>query len=188
MNIYIGVTNFAGLFEPAAPRTLLRWQAETALWVIVFSGVVTFVLLKLVGLVIPLRASDEELEIGDHAIHGHEVYPADVASLGSFGRTPHFSRRRRPEDVSGRGPQQRALRVRGHRRTASFPRPTLAPKLPPRGGRTARGVSLPATYPPTGRTSPLTIFPGRLCEGRPGGRCAAIVGRRDGGWRVQALA
>ena len=65
--------------------TLLRWQAETALWVILWSGIVTFVLLKLVGLLIPLRATDEELEIGDHAIHGHEVYPADVATLGSFG-------------------------------------------------------------------------------------------------------
>ena len=49
MNIYIGLTNFAGLFQPGGNATLLRWQAETALWVIVFSGVVTFVLLKLVG-------------------------------------------------------------------------------------------------------------------------------------------
>jgi Amt family ammonium transporter len=62
--------------------TLLRWQAETALWVIVFSGVVTFILLKLVGIFVPLRLSDEELEIGDHAIHGNEVYPSDVPTLG----------------------------------------------------------------------------------------------------------
>jgi Amt family ammonium transporter len=62
--------------------TLLRWQAETAAWVIVFSGVVTFVLLKLVGIFLPLRLSDEELEIGDHAIHGNEVYPSDVPTLG----------------------------------------------------------------------------------------------------------
>jgi Amt family ammonium transporter len=88
MNIYHGLTNFTGLFQPSGTATLLRWQAETALWVIVFSGIVTFVLLKLVGLVISLRATDEELEIGDHAIHGHEVYPADVASLGTFGTTP----------------------------------------------------------------------------------------------------
>jgi len=88
MNIYIGATNFAGLFEPGGNATLLRWQAETALWVIVFSAVGTYVLLKLVGLVIPLRASDADLEIGDHAIHGHEVYPADVASLGTFGSAP----------------------------------------------------------------------------------------------------
>jgi Amt family ammonium transporter len=85
MNIYVGATNFAGLFQPGGNATLLRWQAETGLWVIVWSAVVTFILLKIVGLVIPLRATDEELEIGDHAIHGHEVYPADVATLGSFG-------------------------------------------------------------------------------------------------------
>src|SRR5665213_231857 len=88
MNVYHGLTNFTGLFQPGGTATLLRWQAETGLWVIVFSGVVTFVLLKLVGLVIPLRHSDADLEIGDHAIHGHEVYPADVASLGTFGSPP----------------------------------------------------------------------------------------------------
>ncbi len=62
--------------------TLLRWQAEAGLWVIVFSGVMTFILLKLVGIFIPLRLTDEELEIGDHAIHGNEVYPSDVPTLG----------------------------------------------------------------------------------------------------------
>src|SRR6476659_6288812 len=51
---------------------LLRWQAETAGWVIIFSGVMTFVLLKIIGIFLPLRLSDEELEIGDHAIHGNE--------------------------------------------------------------------------------------------------------------------
>ncbi len=62
--------------------TLLRWQAETAGLVIIFSGVMTFILLKLVGIFVPLRLSDEELEIGDHAIHGNEVYPSDVPTLG----------------------------------------------------------------------------------------------------------
>ncbi|HWY17733.1 MAG TPA: ammonium transporter [Solirubrobacteraceae bacterium] len=62
--------------------TLLRWQAEAAAFVIVFSGAMTFVLLKLVSIVMPLRLSDEELEIGDHAIHGNEVYPSDVPTLG----------------------------------------------------------------------------------------------------------
>jgi len=81
---YINGSFFSGLIISGS-GTLLRWQAETALWVILWSGVVTYILLKLVGLVIPLRCTDEELEIGDHAIHGHEVYPADVATLGSFG-------------------------------------------------------------------------------------------------------
>jgi Amt family ammonium transporter len=62
--------------------TLLKWQALAGLWVIVFSGVVTFILLKIVGIFFPLRLSDEELEIGDHAIHGNEVYPSDVPTLG----------------------------------------------------------------------------------------------------------
>ena len=62
--------------------TLLKWQAFAALFVIVFSAVITFILLKLVGLFVPLRMSEENMEIGDTAEHGHEVYPSDVPSLG----------------------------------------------------------------------------------------------------------
>ena len=61
---------------------LLGWQALTALWVIAFSAAGTFVLLKLVGLVVPLRMTEEDMEEGDIAVHGHEVYPSDVPSLG----------------------------------------------------------------------------------------------------------
>jgi Amt family ammonium transporter len=83
---YIGVKGAPNI--PGLPGvihgswTLLRWQAETAGWVIAFSGIVTFILLKVVGIFVPLRHSDEELEIGDHAIHGNEVYPSDVPTLG----------------------------------------------------------------------------------------------------------
>jgi ammonium transporter, Amt family len=69
-------------FSVTGSLHLLKWQAFTALWVIVFAAVGTFVLLKLVGLFIPLRMTDEELEAGDIAIHGHEVYPSDIPSLG----------------------------------------------------------------------------------------------------------
>jgi len=61
---------------------LLKWQALTALWVVLFSAVGTFVLLKLVGVVVPLRMSEEDMEMGDLAVHGHEVYPSDIPSLG----------------------------------------------------------------------------------------------------------
>ena len=61
---------------------LLGWQARTALWVIVFSAIGTYILLKLVGLFVPLRMTEEEMEEGDIAVHGHEVYPSDVPSLG----------------------------------------------------------------------------------------------------------
>jgi Amt family ammonium transporter len=61
---------------------LLKWQLLAALWVIVFSSIATFVILKLVGLFVPLRMSEKDMETGDLAVHGHEVYPSDVPSLG----------------------------------------------------------------------------------------------------------
>jgi hypothetical protein len=33
-------------------------------------------------LFVPLRMSEKNMEIGDVAEHGHEVYPSDVPSLG----------------------------------------------------------------------------------------------------------
>jgi Amt family ammonium transporter len=68
--------------------TLLEWQFLAAAFVIVWSAAATFVLLKLVGLVVPLRMSEENMEIGDTAEHGHEVYPSDVPSLGYPGGIP----------------------------------------------------------------------------------------------------
>jgi ammonium transporter, Amt family len=85
MIVYIGLGNTASFSAVGAIHhhwALLRWQAETAAWVIIYSGAMTFLLLKLVGIFVPLRLSQEELEIGDHAIHGNEVYPSDVPTLG----------------------------------------------------------------------------------------------------------
>ena len=65
--------------------TLIKWQALAGLFIICFDGIMTFIILKLISIFIPLRLSDEELEIGDHAIHGNEVYPADVPTLGATG-------------------------------------------------------------------------------------------------------
>jgi len=61
---------------------LLKWQLFAGLFVIVWSASATFILLKLVGLFVPLRMSEENMEIGDTAEHGHEVYPSDIPSLG----------------------------------------------------------------------------------------------------------
>jgi ammonium transporter, Amt family len=75
--------------------TLLKWQFLAALFVIGWTTVCTFGLLKLVGLFIPLRMSQENMEIGDTAEHGHEVYPSDVPSLAFPHGVPEF------ESVSG---------------------------------------------------------------------------------------
>jgi Amt family ammonium transporter len=67
----------------------LVWvQLYTVAFVLAFSAIGTFILLKLVGLVIPLRMSEADMETGDIAVHGHEVYPSDVPSLGYPSGTP----------------------------------------------------------------------------------------------------
>jgi Amt family ammonium transporter len=80
---------------------LLGVQAYTALWIIVFSAIGTFILLKLVGLVVPLRMTDEEMETGDIAVHGHEVYPSDVPSLGYPDGVPAQQPAARPAPAGG---------------------------------------------------------------------------------------
>ncbi len=56
----------------------LGWQAATALWVICFTAVASFIVLKVTGVITRgLREPDEVLEIGDLAIHDEEAYPED---------------------------------------------------------------------------------------------------------------
>jgi Amt family ammonium transporter len=72
----------AGLFY-GHPKQLAI-QAGAALTIIIWDGAVTFILLKAIGLFVKLRIPDEQLEIGDVAVHGEEVYPSeDMVSVGS---------------------------------------------------------------------------------------------------------
>src|SRR6266571_1012567 len=48
----------------------LGWQALAAIVVIVYAFVVSYVLLRLIGSLTPLRESDDKLKVGDLAIHG----------------------------------------------------------------------------------------------------------------------
>jgi ammonium transporter, Amt family len=80
MIVYLGIgksSGFttAGLFY-GHPKQLLI-QAGAALTVIVWDGLVTFILLRVIGLFIKLRMPDEVLEIGDAAAHGEVVYPEE---------------------------------------------------------------------------------------------------------------
>jgi ammonium transporter, Amt family len=68
--------------------TLLKWQVFAAAFVIAWSSAATFVILKVIGIFIPLRMSTENMEIGDVAEHGHEVYPSDIPSLGAYQEVP----------------------------------------------------------------------------------------------------
>lgn len=55
--------------------TQLKWQALAALCIIVWNVVMTYVVLKLIAFVVPLRASTPEMEGGDLAIHGVDPMP-----------------------------------------------------------------------------------------------------------------
>ena len=62
-------------------------QFRAAIWVIFWSALVTFILMKLIGLVLRgARYKDEILEIGDLAIHDEEAFPEEtlVARVGGF--------------------------------------------------------------------------------------------------------
>ena len=54
-------------------------QFRAALWVIFWSALVTFILMKLIGLVLRgARYSDDILEVGDLAIHDEEAFPDET--------------------------------------------------------------------------------------------------------------
>jgi ammonium transporter, Amt family len=61
-------------------------QFRAAIWVIFWSALVTFILMKLIGLVLRgARYKDEILEIGDLAIHGEEAFPEETLAMRSDG-------------------------------------------------------------------------------------------------------
>jgi Amt family ammonium transporter len=62
-------------------------QFRAAVWVIIWSALITFLLMKLIGLVLRgARYSDEILEVGDLAIHGEEAFPTETLGerVGAF--------------------------------------------------------------------------------------------------------
>jgi ammonium transporter, Amt family len=80
MIVYLGVgktsnVTTAGLFY-GHPKQLLI-QAGAALTIIVWDGLVTFLILRGIGLFMKLREPDAVLEVGDLAAHGEEAYPQE---------------------------------------------------------------------------------------------------------------
>jgi Amt family ammonium transporter len=92
MIVYLGLgknpdVTTAGLFY-GHPKQLLI-QAGAALTVIVWDGLVTFLILRGLGLFMKLRLPDEVLEVGDVAIHNEEVYPSEALTrVGSGAAAP----------------------------------------------------------------------------------------------------
>jgi Amt family ammonium transporter len=92
MIVYLGIgkspsVSTAGLFY-GNPKQLLI-QAGAALTVIVWDGLVTFLILRGIGLFMRLRMPDEELQVGDAMVHGEEAYPSE--ELTRVGAVPALS-------------------------------------------------------------------------------------------------
>ncbi len=61
-------------------------QFRAAVFVILWSAVITFILMKIIGWVLRgARYKDEILEVGDLAIHGEEAFPEDSLATRSDG-------------------------------------------------------------------------------------------------------
>jgi Amt family ammonium transporter len=93
MVVYLGVGNgsnvtTAGLFY-GHPKQLLI-QAGAALTVIIWDGLITFLILRGIGLFTKLRMSEADLITGDMAIHGEVAYPVEEELEGAtaFGEIP----------------------------------------------------------------------------------------------------
>ena len=89
MIVYLGLgknpsISGTGLFYGHGHQLLV--QAEAALTIIIWDAAVTFVILMVIKHVfrMNLRLPDDQLEIGDVAVHGEEAYPSDeLISVGS---------------------------------------------------------------------------------------------------------
>jgi Amt family ammonium transporter len=78
MLMYIGTdkeapgVNVTGLLYGNAGQLLL--QAEGAAFIIVYNAIATFIILKLISIIVPLRMDDATLKVGDDAVHGETAY------------------------------------------------------------------------------------------------------------------
>jgi ammonium transporter, Amt family len=52
----------------------LLMQVYGAAFIIVYNAVLTFIILKIIGLIVPLRMDDATLKVGDDAVHGETAY------------------------------------------------------------------------------------------------------------------
>ena len=49
-------------------------QAEGAAFIIVYNVIATFIILKVIGFIVPLRMDEATLKVGDDAVHGETAY------------------------------------------------------------------------------------------------------------------
>ncbi|OQU85097.1 hypothetical protein SORBI_3004G173200 [Sorghum bicolor] len=73
-NLFLSIQESRGAFYGGDGGSQFGKQIAGALFVIAWNIVITSIICVLIGLVLPLRISDEQLLIGDDAVHGEEAY------------------------------------------------------------------------------------------------------------------
>jgi ammonium transporter, Amt family len=82
MLLYIGTdkeapgVNVTGLLYGNAGQLLT--QAEGAAFIIVYNVIATFIILKVISFIVPLRMDEATLKVGDDAVHGETAYAIGV--------------------------------------------------------------------------------------------------------------
>jgi Amt family ammonium transporter len=89
--VYLGTgstanVSYTGLLYGNPHQVLV--QAGAALTVIIWDALITFIILRFLGLFMNLRLSDEVLETGDLAVHDEEAYPLDTLIRADGTRQP----------------------------------------------------------------------------------------------------
>ena len=134
----------AGLFY-GHPKQLAI-QAGAAATIIVWDGLITFVILRVLGLFMKLRLPEAALETGDVAIHGEEAYPAsELVSIGV-----------RAVSVPAHSAAHSAAHSGAHS-AAQRPNPRPRPRGPPRNPKA--GAPNPRPRPRNPTRNPLNPRP-----------------------------
>jgi ammonium transporter, Amt family len=82
MLLYIGTdkeapgVNVTGLLYGNAAQVLT--QVEGAAFIIVYNAIATFIILKVISFIVPLRMDEATLKVGDDAVHGETAYAIGV--------------------------------------------------------------------------------------------------------------
>jgi Amt family ammonium transporter len=82
MLMYIGTdkeapgVNITGWLYGNAPQLLL--QVEGAAFIIVYNVIATYIILKVISFIVPLRMDEATLKVGDDAVHGETAYAIGV--------------------------------------------------------------------------------------------------------------
>jgi ammonium transporter, Amt family len=80
-----GFTSVNGLIATGSAHQLWE-QFRAAIFVIIWSALITFILMKLIGLVLRgARYKEDVLEVGDLAIHGEEAFPEETLATRTDG-------------------------------------------------------------------------------------------------------